>query len=187
MVLFGLIDIFVFALLNILLSVFIVIFLLFKGLASFAFELTLKHEKLQFYPKVRFLGLFDTVHSFPYIVAWAWEDDSISDNVKNSAHAIASDENRTFFRVSHLNPPEFGTHNVRFFPGVHSDIGGHKDMNFVIGDYTLRWMIDQAMNAGVKMSVHGLPTMNQFESRKWKNPNLFRPSENSGLTNLFQW
>ena len=43
-----------------------------------------------------------------------------------------------------MNPPEFGTHNVRFFPGVHSDIGGHKDMNFVIGDYTLRWMIDQA-------------------------------------------
>lgn len=29
--------------------------------------------------------------------------------------------------------------------------------------------------------------MNQFESRKWKNPNLFRPFENSGLTNLFQW
>ena len=143
-----------------------------------------KKRKIKSYPEVRFLELFDTVHSFPYAVTWAWKDNYIANNVKNSSHAISLDENRSFFRNSNLQSPTNGNHYVKYFPGVHSDIGG--TMSSVIGNYTLRWMIDKAIEAGVKMDTSNLKTLDWFEKQRIRQPMMFQPFLNSGLSNIFQ-
>ena len=115
------------------------------------------------YPKVRFLGLFDAVYSFPLPVAWAWNDTTIPSNVQNAAHANAADETRKFFRPSMLQPSSAHTRfNQEWFKGRHSDVGGHIELNRILGAIALRWMINQAVAADVKMNTRGLITDEQI-------------------------
>ena len=128
------------------------------------------------YPRVRFLGLFDAVYSFPRYVSWAWNDQVIPPNVQNAAHALARDETRALFRPSMLQPAWSNTQFAeQWFPGRHSDIGGTADMNQVIGTWTLRWMIDQAKAAGVQMDENGLPSLQQIEEYIRSRPKVTQP------------
>jgi RHS repeat-associated protein len=107
-------------------------------------------------PKVRFLGLFDTVYSYP----WPWtptlHDDELSPNVMNAAHAYARHETRKMFRPSVLNPTGPTDLTERWFDGRHSDVGGHNTMNQRLASISLRWMVEQASASGVKMDRKGL-------------------------------
>ena len=84
--------------------------------------------------KIRFLGLFDTVHSMgrPGLdTSNQWHNRSIAPTVVYCAHAFAANERRVYFIPSILER----THGTGpdivelIFPGVHSDVGGHKDFN----------------------------------------------------------
>jgi RHS repeat-associated protein len=78
-------------------------------------------------PKIRFVGLFDTVGSF------GWPGDysdpgitmTLPPNVEHAAQAVARDEHRSKFPLTQLNLPGPGqTFQQQIFPGDHSDIGG---------------------------------------------------------------
>ncbi len=78
-------------------------------------------------PKIRFVGLFDTVGSF------GWPGNHINPgirmdlppNVHYAAQAVAKDEHRSKFPLTPLNKPGAGQEfSQTIFPGDHSDIGG---------------------------------------------------------------
>jgi RHS repeat-associated protein len=133
-------------------------------------------------PRIRFLGLFDPVYSFPLIATPFWNDDTIPPNVDNAAIALASDENRKNFRPSILTPsdPDLTSIDLEWFPGVHSDVGGHKDFNSLISNWTLRYMIDQGRSAGLAMDaesdINYLASQQNFENWYKTHPKWFKPT-----------
>ena len=134
-------------------------------------------------PKVRFLGLFDTVHSMGSVFGWftgafrpgnfAWHTDSIAPNVRSAAHANAMDEHRREFRYSPVEPTSPSTqYRQKWFRGVHSDVGGYSDpvgtpgrkvFNQTLSAISLRWMVEQAASSGVSMNTSGLISDSDIE------------------------
>jgi hypothetical protein len=104
--------------------------------------------------KVRFLGLFETVHSMGMPgpnTSHEWHNRSIAPIVEHCAHALAGNENRVYFEPSILERIPGTGHKIEelIFPGVHSDVGGHRDNNPFIMTVTRSWMAEQATKAGV--------------------------------------
>jgi len=109
-------------------------------------------------PKVRFLGLWDTVASFGLSfdniidfneINLGWDVDTLSRCVDHCFHAMALDERRESFQITRLN--ENGKHeNVEelWFRGVHGDVGGGNG-NYERSNIALHWMIGRADGVGV--------------------------------------
>jgi RHS repeat-associated protein len=138
--------------------------------------------------RVRFLGLFDTVHSMgepqlglsglSFSGNGDWHTRSIAPNVDWAAQAMARHERRSFFRPSRLEPESVGTENHRqWFDGVHSDVGGHVNFNQNLQLISLRFMVREAASAGVPIDTNGLVTDDQI--RSWNTNNLLEPSPNN--------
>lgn len=143
------------------------------------------------HPSIRFLGLFDPVHSMGFPVPTPngprflgnrrWTAHRIPPNVKRSAQVISEDERRAVFRASDLVAPPAtrGTpHQIRKFPGDHSDVGGHIENNPYLARWTLRWMVLSARDAGVGISTAGLITDEELQEARRKG--LLTPSAGVG-------
>ncbi|MEM7248256.1 MAG: DUF2235 domain-containing protein [Acidobacteriota bacterium] len=113
---------------------------------------------------IEFLGLWDTVSS----VGWVWEPKRFpytakNDSVRKVRHAISLDERRCFYRPNRWRGPGVTDVVQLWFPGVHSDVGGgyekHEDRR--LWQASLDWMLDEAVEAGLKLEegrrehVHG--------------------------------
>ncbi len=103
--------------------------------------------------EVFFLGVWDTVGalgipliSLNWLTSWRYKfhNVNLSPHVKNAFHAIALDEKRMQFK-----PTLWKTENItesqrveqRWFPGVHSNIGGgYQDSG--LSDLTFEWMLN---------------------------------------------
>ena len=102
---------------------------------------------------VEYMGLWDTVDS---TVGIRGEDYlSLPTNVKFARHAVARDEFRRFFNYLPLKPASAmrdasGTAEELVFPGSHSDVGGLYDDNHAIADVTLDWILEPALERGLK-------------------------------------
>jgi hypothetical protein len=63
---------------------------------------------------------------------------------------------------------------------VHSDVGGHKDFNSLISNWTLRYMIDQGRFAGLAMDaesdINYLATQQTYEEWHKTHPKWFKPT-----------
>ena len=104
-------------------------------------EGTLRREAL----RIRFLGLFDTVHSFGVagIDFNLFHKPAVPGSVDHCYHALALDERRgAFARTATPNGYEV------WFRGVHSDVGGGNG-NAGLNCIALRWMLCKAKAAGV--------------------------------------
>lgn len=113
-------------------------------------------------PRIRFVGVWDTVSS----VGWVENPLHVPYETNNAQieigrHAISIDERRAFFR-SHLwmapkNPAvEHGPKDLLqvWFPGVHSDVGGgYAEAESGVSKYALKWMLEEARNAGLMTST----------------------------------
>ena len=101
-------------------------------------------------PKIRFLGLWDTVGSFGIPLGrlrnrpGRWKISTIPDNVLHSFHAMALDEVRQTFSLVQpqsatvKDPPQ---HYEVWFRGVHSNLGGgYPDRG--LSDIALAWMME---------------------------------------------
>jgi hypothetical protein len=135
---------------------------------------------------VRFLGLFDPVHSMGFPVVGQggmplflgnrrWHAKSISPNVARSAIAYADDERDALFLPSHLAPPtrDAQRHGTEWFDGVHGDVGGMRGKNGHLAKLPLAYMVNKAVAAGVTMNTGGLVSqawIRNAKARGWLEP-----------------
>lgn len=126
-------------------------------------------------PKIRFLGLWDTVAAFgapdiPANVGWKLK---LPRNVEHCFHALALDERRHAFKPERLiaklkakvnkktkakkktkkkkkAAPHLGVVEECWFRGVHSDVGGG-NKNPALSSIALDWMFAKAQQAGVTL------------------------------------
>jgi uncharacterized protein (DUF2235 family) len=105
--------------------------------------------------RVRFLGLFDTVHSFGVagIDFNLFHKPEVPDIVDRCYHALALDERRGTFRCTRT-PNGYEV----WFRGGHSDIGGGNG-NAGLNCIALRWMLCKARAAGVPIKAATLDAL----------------------------
>ena len=117
-------------------------------------------------PRVRFLGLWDTVASFGLSfdtvidfneINLGWDIDVLSSCVDHCFHAMALDERRESFQITRLNKSG-DRENIYelWFRGVHGDVGGGNG-NDDRSNIALHWMLGRADGVGVPVN---------FEKRK---------------------
>lgn len=116
-------------------------------------------------PRVRFMGIFDTVGSFgaPGNKADVGYDFSIPDNVEAVRHAVAEHERRKGFELTPALPyagyvDRTGRIKEKTFPGAHSDVGGGYKDNF-LSRAPLRAMANEGVMIGVPFSLKRLGQM----------------------------
>jgi len=134
------------------------------------------------WPLIRFVGVWDTVASVIvprrdrifYIPSFEELAFTLQNpSVETFRQAISIDERRAMFRLKKWDEPQTFTLN-RFnsagakpqdsrqvwFAGVHSDVGGgYPEKQSGLSKYPLLWMIEQAMEAGLKFNTS---TINQL-------------------------
>jgi uncharacterized protein (DUF2235 family) len=113
-------------------------------------------------PRIRFVGVWDTVSS----VGWIENPlhlpfEASNPQIEIGRHAVAIDERRAFFR-SHLwmapknaSEPHGPEDSLQvWFPGVHCDVGGgYSEAESGLSKYALKWMLDEARAAGLQMNA----------------------------------
>ena len=126
------------------------------------------------YPKIRFIGAWDSVGSV--LVPrrdrfWIPSRETLpytetNPSVEIFRHALALDERRRMFRVARWNEPQDYVRNrfqsdkkgpqdieQRWFAGVHSDIGGgYPESESGLSKFPLIWMVDEAVKAGLRIT-----------------------------------
>jgi uncharacterized protein (DUF2235 family) len=103
---------------------------------------------------VHFLGLFDTVTTYGFV----YDPVHLPNTTKNPSvravrHAISIDERRVFFRQNHWDrsPDDHDVKEV-WFAGVHSDVGGgYAEEESGLAKVALQWMIEEAVEAGMRI------------------------------------
>lgn len=109
-------------------------------------------------PRIRFVGIWDTVSS----VGWLENPlhlpyEANNPDIEIGRHAVSIDERRAFFR-SHLWQLPSDTTKPRgprdlkqvWFPGVHCDVGGgYPEKTSGLSKYPLAWMLEEAKAAGL--------------------------------------
>ncbi len=104
-----------------------------------------------------FLGVWDTVSS----VGWIYDPLHLpytahNPDVEVCRHAVSIDERRCQFRQNLWMPAPGQDSKQLWFAGTHCDIGGGLgSANSGLSDITLRWMLDEAVNAGL-LATHTL-------------------------------
>ncbi|MET7989412.1 DUF2235 domain-containing protein [Amycolatopsis sp. NPDC005232] len=130
------------------------------------FRKTYAHE-----PRIRFIGVWDTVGALgvPLTGFWPFDvfnrrfqfhDTALSSTVDAAYQALAIDEHRKPFTPSVWAPPTEGvTRHVEqvWFAGCHGDVGGGGRTQHGLADVTLRWLADRARSCGLALEP-GLAT-----------------------------
>ncbi len=120
---------------------------------------------------VRFIGVWDTVGAlgipddlellnfFDKKEKWQFHDTKLGSNVKSARHAMALDEIRSSFCITHWeNAAAHGDTKELWFPGVHCDVGGGYAITD-LSDGPLAWMIDESKSIGLKFREQVLRTL----------------------------
>ena len=105
---------------------------------------------------IRCVGVFDTVGALGVPIGgkndedYAFHDTELSGSVEYAFHALAIDERRGAFEPTlwAYRPKEGQIVRQVWFAGAHSDIGGGYGEH-ELSDITLKWMMDQATQAGL--------------------------------------
>ncbi|MEM7347835.1 MAG: DUF2235 domain-containing protein, partial [Chloroflexota bacterium] len=99
---------------------------------------------------VTFLGVWDTVGAFGIPIKvlglplHTWDlftDLTVSPNVKKAVHIVSIDETRQPFEPVLMNEKPGIIHEI-WFPGVHSDVGGSYEEDY-LGKLSLTYMVNQ--------------------------------------------
>ena len=117
--------------------------------------------------KIKFIGVWDTVGALGIPQNWLNEhlnpfphefhDTSLGRNVEKAYHAISIDEKRKAFRPT-LWDDDPRVQQV-FFTGVHSDIGGGYKDDRRLGDISLTWMAEHAVQNGLDLDKTQIPAL----------------------------
>jgi uncharacterized protein (DUF2235 family) len=131
---------------------------------------------------VQMVGVWDTVGALGVPLRgirainredYQFHDTELSGSVRFAFHALAIDERRAPFEPTlwMYKPKPGQTIEQRWFPGVHSDIGGGYPET-PLSDLALEWMIDRATTAGLEFDdgvraahpTHGDPAGGMHDS-----------------------
>lgn len=120
---------------------------------------------------IAFLGLWDTVKSYGYFRPVSLPHTRHNPLVRTVRHALSLDERRSFFGPTSWggvdnpdgagdNPqdPKVTGQDVQevWFAGFHSDVGGGlTESESGLARYSLRWMLDEAQQAGLLLNAAG--------------------------------
>ena len=116
--------------------------------------------------KVHFVGVWDTVGALGIPVSLMglldrydeYYDTKMGPNVSIARHALAIDEKRKDFEPTIWTPREGVDLKQIWFAGVHTDIGGSyppdKNTGIRASDTPLKWMLDEAQKAGLKIEPY---------------------------------
>lgn len=109
--------------------------------------------------QVRFLGIWDAVKTVGWFNLRArfqqarWPFTRKVPNVEIGRHALAIDENRRPYAEYRFDEDQVADGNrLRevWFAGVHSDVGGKFPDDHRLSDIALRWITDEAIEAGLR-------------------------------------
>ena len=140
--------------------------------------------------RIHFIGCFDTVAAlgFPYkllnaiveIIPWYrnnFHNFKLSESIENAYHALSIDDERKTFHPVLWDPEIIHTEKLNqkllqvWFLGMHTDVGGgYKDCD--LSDITLVWMLDKAVQHGIRIypkhqvEINELPDGIMNNSRK---------------------
>ena len=135
-----------------------------RGTASTLFRHAYSYE-----PRVRFIGVWDTVGALGIPVPttralqkvvssfnrrWAFHDTALSTHVDGAFHALAIDEKRKAFEPTlWTQQPGAGSQVLEqvWFSGVHSDVGGGYAESG-LSDIALLWMMAKARDFGLDVT-----------------------------------
>lgn len=110
-------------------------------------------------PRIRFMGLFDTVASMGVpnlnerdkpISDVVFENQTISPAVDEALHLLSLDENRKAFMPTLMNREDRVTEI--WFPGVHSDVGGGNRFDG-LSDLTLQFLLDEIKRRELDLQI----------------------------------
>jgi uncharacterized protein (DUF2235 family) len=161
-------------------------------------EATLFRRSYSYEPRIRFIGVWDTVGSLGIpitgsplatLINWRsrFHDTSLSSTVDAAFQALAIDEERDPFRPTlWTDVPERQRVEQVWFTGVHRDVGGGYPKH-ELSDITLVWMMDRARECELKFVTDGSPaspvnapsTPGSVQSTVRVNPNPLAPPHES--------
>lgn len=107
--------------------------------------------------KPHFVGVWDTVSSLGWVynaVHFPYTKAARNPDLTLVRHAVSIDERRAFFRQNLFGPPNSSGQDIKevWFSGVHSDVGGsYPESESQLSQISLRWMLCEAENAGLKV------------------------------------
>jgi uncharacterized protein (DUF2235 family) len=124
---------------------------------------------------IDFMGCWDTVGALgipdllPYFPLdnlinkrYQFHDTKLSPIIRRARHAIALDETREVFNVTHMElshkAQQAGVDlKEMWFAGHHGAVGGGKREVRGLADIALQWMLDEAANTGLGLNYANLP------------------------------
>ena len=149
---------------------------------------------------ITLLGCWDTVGSmgvpntFPlsrfFNQKYRFHDTRLNPQIQHALHAVAIDEHRQVFDVTHMRSHESRQQQVTevWFPGNHGCVGGGDAKNRGLSDGALQWMIDQIKNLrlGLQFDTQVLNEIDAPDQEKFPiQPNALIPFEQkTGIFNL---
>lgn len=117
---------------------------------------------------IKLLGCWDTVGALgiPDFIPWitldnkfnkkySFHDTKLSPIIQNALHAIAVDERRKAFNVTHMEREEGFKGNMQeiWFPGDHGCVGGGTQRTLGLSNAALKWMVDEASKLGLELDL----------------------------------
>ena len=133
---------------------------------------------------VEYMGLWDTVDSTVDIKGEDYIE--LPTNVKFARHAVARDEQRKFFgylplKSNNQTIDKSNTVEELVFPGCHSDVGGLYEDNHAIADVTLDWILEPAVERGLKVANNGQRTADSGQRQYVVHDSSNEPTNGWGL------
>jgi uncharacterized protein (DUF2235 family) len=161
------------------------------------------------FPTIHFVGVWDTVASvivprsdrmwIPSLETLPYTETNPS--VRIFRHAMALDERRRMFRVAEwvepqpfvpvrFRPDEFEPQQIeqRWFPGVHSDIGGgYREDESHLSKIPLIWMVEEAKKAGLRITESNLEKFAYGAPRKKDEHQYSKPAADGEMHKSLGW
>lgn len=123
---------------------------------------------------VHFVGVWDTVST----VGWVYNPATLPYTARNPGigifrHAISIDEQRTHFRTNLFRPEENQDCKQVWFAGVHADVGGgYPEAESGLSKITLRWMAQEAQEAGLRLDGERFDDIALGEGERYAKPDV---------------
>lgn len=159
-------------------------------------EFIARHHTMK--AKVDFIGVWDTVAALGLPFKWAsvlldniakhrFHDFKLSDSVLIARHALAIDDERKTFHPVVWDPLEKDDPPERlkqvWFCGMHTDVGGGYESTD-LSNITLKWMIDEAKEYGLKIFKPSDAYQRLSEAKV--EPNGHMEDSRSGMARFFR-